>query len=422
MAEVKRQLNIAVISVDAMPKVGGVSAMAHHLANAYAAAGHNVVFLGPRGTFVPSDFKRLYHLQDDYFSVLKPKDREEFEAEDQRIGRELKELYTHYNIDRVLLAHPFHYGVMAIDIAHEMNIPVSALFHGFEIRSQMVDGIPSDLREIVDNRMVHRLDHRAFYVVSEADELIANSTHTAAVLDRFGTGKQVHVSGCGLDTDHISHLPEDFEGSRNPAHMREKLGYPDRPTITYVGRLVDNKKVNRLIDICHADPNLQAIILGDGPCRTALQAQVTELGLEDRVFLKGYVSEAEKWQTLVASDFLALLSEPNDTFGQVEGFGIVLLEAAAAGCIPVSSGTGGMGDVVRDAETGILVDPSLPPAQAAARLSGILGTQDATSILQGARSQLKSRFNWETIAQVMLERWMGFTPASDETGTDQPSS
>ena len=155
-------MNIAVISVDAMPTLGGVSSMAHHLANAFSRQGHETVFVGPRGSYVPGDQERLYHLYDDFRSNRKFLSAQDIIEEDLRIGSLLRDLFARYRIDHVLLAHPFHYGVMAVEIGGEMDIPVSALFHGFEIRSQLAEGYPRNLAKIISERRVETLHRRRF--------------------------------------------------------------------------------------------------------------------------------------------------------------------------------------------------------------------------------------------------------------------
>jgi len=380
--------------------------MAHNLANAFSTAGHRTVMVGPRGSYVPYGLPQHYHLYDDFQSNVKRRERDGVFEEDRRIGEVLSAIFAEYEIDHVLLAHPFYYGVMAIDEARKAGIAVSALFHGFEMRSQLVGGYPDDLGGLVARRQVDTLAQRAFYVVAQADELIANSSYTRAVLEGFGTGKDIHVCGCGIDLDYAEKMTNPTDSPAQPAGdvTADSVPVAGERTLAYVGRLYDHKKVDRLIDIVAAHDGLRAVIVGDGPARGKLEDLASRLA-SGKVRFEGAVDEVRKWEILTEADGLALLSEPNEAFGHVEGFGIVLLEGGFAGCVPVSSGTGGMVDVVQDGENGIVIAPDLPAGEAAERLYALLGPHERDRLVKNARAQVRDRYNWQAIAAEMAARW-----------------
>jgi glycosyltransferase involved in cell wall biosynthesis len=90
------------------------------------------------------------------------------------------------------------------------------------------------------------------------------------------------------------------------------------------------------------------MLLGDGPERDNLAALAAELGIGDRVHLKGFVSDELKYQILSNSDVFTLASLH-------EGFGVVYLEAMYCGLPVIAADEGGQVDLLQDGETGRLV-------------------------------------------------------------------
>lgn len=398
-------MNILVASVDALPKVGGISLMAHALCNALVTHGHRVVFLGPRGTFVPHELRRSYHLYEDWESETRRRSGPEGAAEDGRI-RELFELMLpRYGIDRVLLLHPFYYAIGALDACREHRLPCSVYFHGYELQSQIRNEYPKNQQTVIQNRRVSTLRERVIYSVGVASEILVNSEYTRGLVMPFKVRPPIRVTGCGIDRDvFLREQSIDASSSQIRANRRAELGLSRLPCLTFLGRLIPAKRAIRLLEMCRYEPGLSALFIGTGPEEANLRELAARYGLESRVTFTGAVSEARKWELLRASDFLCLLSEPDPNSGQVEGFGIALLEGAAAGAVPVSSGTGGMGDFVEHMRSGIIAPPD---DCAAAALLADIAHDPATmgSLVNEARSRIARFFTWEGVAQRILEGW-----------------
>ncbi|MEK7637759.1 MAG: glycosyltransferase [Patescibacteria group bacterium] len=128
-----------------------------------------------------------------------------------------------------------------------------------------------------------------------------------------------------------------------------------------VGRLVPRKNVGAVIRALKALrprwPALSLDIVGDGPERERLQSLVAELNQSVAVTFHGQISEAEKWRLLGRADIFVMAPTVRTHGADVEGLGLVYLEAAAAGLPVVASDTGGIADAVVDGKTGYLINP-----------------------------------------------------------------
>lgn len=126
------------------------------------------------------------------------------------------------------------------------------------------------------------------------------------------------------------------------------------PTIAYAGRLVREKGVHVLVDAFAAvRRGLEArlLILGDGPARTALEAQVRALGLTDAVAFTGYLDRERMEATLEQATLQVVPSLWDEPFGNVT------TEAMMRGTPVIASAVAGQRDIVRDGVDGFLVPP-----------------------------------------------------------------
>lgn len=398
-------MNVLVASVDALPKVGGVSFMAHHLAASLVRGGAGVVFLGPAGSYVPRDFERNYHFYEDVHSAPHHQQGEDGIAQDARIQRLFETMIRRYSIDRVVLLHSFYYGVGALNACRATGIPCTIFVHGAEIRGLIRRGKQLDLKALARAPLLGGFRERIFASIARADELAVNSRYTGQMLRDIGVSQPVSIVGCGVNIEDIDARLTAFSLDRaGKAALRQALGLPDRPTLTFVGRLTPNKKADRLPALLKYLPDMQALIIGDGPMRPAIAAAAARLGTDRRLIMAGEVSETEKWPLIAASDFVCLLSETDDRNGAVEGFGIALVEGAAAGALLVTSGHGGMGDFVLDGVSGIVFDGG--DEALARRIDALWRDQEKADILLvAARNQIVRRFNWNAIAASLLSSW-----------------
>jgi phosphatidylinositol alpha-1,6-mannosyltransferase len=149
----------------------------------------------------------------------------------------------------------------------------------------------------------------------------------------------------------------------------------ERECLLYVGRLVRRKGVawfvrDVLPELARDRPSLRLVVVGEGPQRDAIEAVAQRAGVTARIDWRGGCDEAEKTAWLERASLCVM---PNVAVpGDMEGFGLVALEAAVAGCPVVASNLEGLREALADGRAGTL----LPPQDAAAWIREIRGQLD----------------------------------------------
>jgi glycosyltransferase involved in cell wall biosynthesis len=149
-----------------------------------------------------------------------------------------------------------------------------------------------------------------------------------------------------IDLIHLG-IPE----PRVESIARGTLGYSTKDIVlATVGRLVRRKGLRQLLQSLKRinNPQVKLAVIGDGPEKSGLVDLMTALGLEKQINFFGYVSDEMKYQILTNSDVYVSTSEH-------EGFGIVFLEAMAAGLPVICFDKGGQADFLKDNQTGFLI-------------------------------------------------------------------
>jgi rhamnosyl/mannosyltransferase len=174
--------------------------------------------------------------------------------------------------------------------------------------------------------------------------------------------------------------------------------YNHKPLLLFVGRLRHYKGLNVLIDAMR-EVDAHLLVVGAGMMETEWRGQTSTLGLADRITFLCDCSDAEKLEMLHAADLFVLPSN-----NRAEAFGIVLIEAMAAGLPVISTELGtGTSFVNQHEETGLVVPPNDATALAAA-INRILGdTPLRARMAAAALARAQREFNVETMAARMLD-------------------
>ena len=197
--------------------------------------------------------------------------------------------------------------------------------------------------------------------------------------------------------------------------IRERLGLSDRPVIVCVSRLMPRKGQDSLIRALPAirgrtGQDVALLIVGGGPYRKDLAGLVAAGRLEKDVVITGGVPWSELPAHFAAGDVFAMPCRTRQRGWDVEGLGIVYLEASATGLPVVSGDSGGAPDAVRDGETGFVV-PGGDQDALVARASELLTDHDLASRMGLAgRQWVESSWGWDRSAERLRQMLDGGDP------------
>jgi glycosyltransferase involved in cell wall biosynthesis len=226
-----------------------------------------------------------------------------------------------------------------------------------------------------------------------ATGVITVSRDAAAAQQRLNRRRAVHLMHPGIDL-------APFRVANDP-ELREQHDIPlDRVLISLVGRLQPDKGQRQflhaaaLLSKSHPEAHFAVVggaVLGwEGDYPEELRRLTASLGIDERVTFTGHSSEVSRW--MAASDIVVNPSER-------EGFGLVIVEAMAAGCAVVSSAKGGPPDIIEDGVSGLLCPTQEPPVLAAA-IGRLLDDADLRrSIGRAARARVEAQFSREAMAE-----------------------
>jgi phosphatidyl-myo-inositol dimannoside synthase len=236
----------------------------------------------------------------------------------------------------------------------------------------------------------------AAFAAQRADAVIALSSYTAALIRATGASvNDIRLIAPGVE------LPAD------PTPMPV-----ERPTIVTIARMNDSYKghdvLMRALALVRAQvPDVQWVVIGEGPLRADLEALARSLGVADSVRFLGSVSDAQRDEWLRSADVFAMPSRLPDDGLAGEGFGIVYLEAAAYGKPVVAGNVAGALDAVLDGESGLLVDPTDAHAVAGA-ISRLLLDRELAQHMGAKGAEWVKSFAWPVVAArveaVLFER------------------
>ncbi|MFJ5044643.1 glycosyltransferase family 4 protein [Streptomyces sp. NPDC088719] len=190
------------------------------------------------------------------------------------------------------------------------------------------------------------------------------------------------------------------QGSRPPAgSVRERYGLGGRPVILCAARLVPRKGQDTLIRalpaVRRAVPDAVLLLTGDGPHARTLRRLAADTGVADAVVLAGGQPHTAMPEHYAACDVFAMPCRTRRRGLEVEGLGIVFLEAAAAGLPVLVGDSGGAPDTVRDGETGHVVD-GRDVAAVADRLVALLRDRaGARAMGEKGRAWVREAWGWE---------------------------
>ena len=209
-------------------------------------------------------------------------------------------------------------------------------------------------------------------------------------LSKKATKQMVKIAP-GIDVEHFS--PQDSSS------LRRELGIDSEKVIVSVGRLVHRKGQDHLIEampeILKNVPDAHLLMVGQGPYLEHLAKLVAIHKVENHVSFIGRIQYAELPRFICAGDLFAMPSRSRLAGLEVEGLGIVYLEASACGLPVVAGNSGGAPDAVVEGVTGLVVDGTNNGQIAAAIISLLNDPQRAQTMGAAGRQWIIENWRWE---------------------------
>ncbi len=278
-------------------------------------------------------------------------------------------------------------GLMAPALRRAGVNRLVATTHGHETGWAQLPGARSLLRRIGDG-----VD-----VVTYLSEY--QRTRIGAVLSPQAAQRMAQLSP-GVDTERFR--PE-LRTAPEVAELRKRYGLTDRPVAVCVSRLVPRKGQDTLIrawpQVKKAVPDAALLIGSGGPYRKDLERIAREADVERDVIFTGRLAWADLPLYFALGDVFAMPCRTRRAGLDVEGLGIVYLEASATGLPVVTGDSGGAPDAVIEGETGYVV-PGRDVELTARRVAELLADPGLSAKLGGAgRAWVERRWQWSTIRE-----------------------
>ncbi|NTV64767.1 MAG: glycosyltransferase family 4 protein, partial [Oscillochloris sp.] len=242
------------------------------------------------------------------------------------------------------------------------------------------------------------LNGRAAQQINDQEWLLSYEAWRIIVCSRFMLGQV--TESFGTPADKIDVVPNGIAPTCDPFcseeerwAFRRRFVADDQRLVFYVGRIVAEKGLQVLLDawpqISRAHARL--LVAGTGGYLDALQNQALTAGLAEQVCFAGFMSDDERDKIYRVADVAVFPS-------LYEPFGIVALEASAAGCPLVVSDAGGLAEVVRHGETGLIAPAGDAAALAAAVLECLNAPVPARARAVAALAEVRRAYSWDRIA------------------------
>ncbi|HED14113.1 MAG TPA: glycosyltransferase family 4 protein [Gammaproteobacteria bacterium] len=266
-------------------------------------------------------------------------------------------------------------GLLAVVTGSLFSIPVITTAHGGDVFA-----LQGSLTGILKRWVLH---HSTCWTAnSQATASAAGKINKSPVIVPMGVDSRLFHPGIGCEpTEAVAGTPQ---------------------TILFVGRLVHKKGTGCLLKAFAGLPASQRsksrlVIVGDGLLKSTLQAQAKALGINQQVRFLGNLPNRDLPALYCAAD-LFVAPSIRDAQGDTEGLGVILLEAMACGTAIIASAIGGITEVIRDLENGLLVPPGKAPALTAAMERLLADPKLCRTLARNGLQLIEKHYQWSAIS------------------------
>jgi len=298
-----------------------------------------------------------------------------------RVFWQIRKIIKQHHITHLHCGRVIHEGVTAWLLKLITGTPYLCYVHGEDVETAATSG--------EHNLMVKQ-------VCKHAELLICNSHNSANIVKRlnYGSDDKINVLHPGVDASLFVPSAADDE-------FKQQMGWQGRKVIITVGRLQARKGQDMMLRatalLKQQFPDILYAIIGRGECLESLKALTAELSINEYVQFLTDVSDAQMIQCYQQSDMFIL---PNRTIGNdIEGFGMVLVEAQACGKPVIAGDSGGTKETMLVNQSGLVIDCT--DAQLISTMVAKLLTDPKSRLQMGkiGRKHVESELDWQAHVQ-----------------------
>ena len=344
------------------PEIGGVQVYCYELTKNLTLLGEEIIVLAPE-TEGDSEFDKKAG-----FEIIRTRKKSASRFAFLSILRRKR-------IEKILIGHGSHYVRLAFLANLLLKIPYNIIVYLEEI-------LPLERKKTI---------RKSF---KRADRIVAISHFVKKRLMEIGIpGDKIVVIHPGID-------PERFLPGPEPSPVKKRHHLENKKVILTIARLGEHKGhanvIRALPRVLEKASEAIYLVVGSGEKESRLKGLVKELGLKDKVIFTGEVEEEELPLYYAACDVFIM---PSD----IEGFGIVFLEANACGKPVIGGKVGGITDAIIAGETGLLVDPFDINQIADALVKLLTNSGLAQRLGKRGRERIEEELNWGETAKRIRE-------------------
>ena len=371
---------ILCITNDFGPRAGGIETFVIGLIERLPAA-RVIVYTSAQNNSEPYDRKWL-----EDFGVEVVRDKAKILLPTPGVAYCVNALVRERDISTVFFGAAAPLGLLSKGLRRAGAKHIVALTHGHEVWWSKV--WPFTLAMKIISRQVNHLTYLGEFTRSAIAQSISENARQSMV-----------KIAPGIDTDHFS--PQDA------TKLRSELGLTKKKVIVSVGRLVHRKGQDVLIEampaIIEEVPDAHLLMIGEGPYRGYLETRVKSLGIQERVTFIGRIQYADLPEYICVGDIFVMPSRSRLAGLEVEGLGIVYLEASACGLPVIAGNSGGAPDAVLEGETGLVVDGTRKEEVAAATVELLLDSERSKAMGVRGREWIIREWRWDMWATRFAE-------------------
>ena len=373
---------VLLVTNDFPPRPGGIQSFVHGLVSRLP-ADRVVVYTSRWRGWQEWDATQPFEVIREDTSVLLPT---------MNVRRRAEQLLKSHECEAAWFGAAAPLGLLAPALRRAGAGRIVATTHGHEVGWAAAPGARQLLRRIAGD--VDVLTYLGEFTRSRLEAVIGDVTRDRTSLRRLAPG---------VDTDA-------FQPGLGVA-TRERLGLVDRPVIVCVSRLMPRKGQDVLIRALPAVrervPHAALLLVGGGPMRARLQRLAAATGVADAVVFTGSVPGPELPLHYCAGDVFAMPCRTRLGGIDVEGLGIVFLEAAACGLPVVAGDSGGAPEALVDGRTGYVVDSRSVGDVADHVASLLVDSQRAKAMGLAGREWVTNHWSWGSAVVTLVDALAG---------------